>query len=61
VLLNSSGIDSFLEELTKLSDRVFYFEEGPRESPKLTIKKWQKLKDQEDGGGGFVNQAELIE
>ena len=29
VLLYSSGIDPFLEDLTNLADRVFYFEEGP--------------------------------
>jgi hypothetical protein len=38
VLLYSSEIDPFLEDLTKLDDRVFYFEEGPRESPRLTAK-----------------------
>ena len=46
VLLYSSDIDTFLEDMTKLADRVFYFEEGPRESPKLTAKTWQKMKDQ---------------
>jgi ABC-type nitrate/sulfonate/bicarbonate transport system ATPase subunit len=46
VLLYSHEVDPFLEELTKLADRVFYFEEGPRESPKLTAKTWQKMKDQ---------------
>ena len=46
VLLYSSGIDPFLENLTNLADRVFYFEEGPRDSPKLTAKVWQKMKDQ---------------
>jgi len=38
VLLYSSGIDPFLEDLTNLADRVFYFEKGPRESPKMTAK-----------------------
>jgi hypothetical protein len=28
VLLCSSGIDPFLEDLAKVADRVFYFEEG---------------------------------
>jgi hypothetical protein len=28
VLLYSSGIDPFLEDLAKSADRVFYFEEG---------------------------------
>jgi hypothetical protein len=46
VLLYSSGIDPFLEDLTNLADRVFYFEEGPREQPRLTAKMWNKMKDQ---------------
>jgi hypothetical protein len=46
VLLYSFGIDPFLEDLTNLADRVFYFEKGPRDSPKLTAKAWQKMKDQ---------------
>jgi hypothetical protein len=46
VPLYSPGIDSFLENLTNLADRVFHFEEGPRESPKLTAKTWQKMKHQ---------------
>ena len=46
MLLYSPEIDPFLEDLTKLADRVFYFEEGPRGSPKLTAKTWQKMKDQ---------------
>jgi hypothetical protein len=33
VLLYSPEIDLFLEYLTKLTDRVFYFEEGPRDPP----------------------------
>jgi hypothetical protein len=32
VLLYSPGIDPFLEDLAKLADRVFYFEDGPRSS-----------------------------
>ncbi|MCJ7445480.1 MAG: hypothetical protein MUO26_13330 [Methanotrichaceae archaeon] len=46
VLLYSSGIDPFLEDLTNLADHVYYFEEGPRDSPRLTAKTWQKMKDQ---------------
>jgi hypothetical protein len=45
VLLYSPGIDPFLEDLTK-GDRMFYFEEGPRNTPKLTTKTWLKMKDQ---------------
>ncbi|MDD1742756.1 MAG: hypothetical protein LUQ47_05420, partial [Methanotrichaceae archaeon] len=39
-------IGPFLEDLTNLADRVFRFEECPRESPRLTAKTWQKMKDQ---------------
>jgi len=46
VLLYSPGFDPFLEDLTKGADRVFYFEEGPRETPWLTVKTWLKMKDQ---------------
>jgi hypothetical protein len=44
VLLFSSGIDPFLEDLAKGADRVFYFEEGPRDTPRLTAKTWLKMK-----------------
>ena len=47
VLLYSPGIDPFLEDLAKGADRVFYFEEGPRETPRLIAKTWLKVKDQE--------------
>jgi hypothetical protein len=30
VLLYSPGTDTFLEDLTRNADRVFYFDEGPR-------------------------------
>src|SRR5512139_1324677 len=42
VLLYSSGIDPFLEDLANLADCVFYFEEGPRDEPRLTAKMWHK-------------------
>ncbi|MDD1752205.1 MAG: hypothetical protein LUQ38_03835 [Methanotrichaceae archaeon] len=38
VLLYSPGIDPFLEGLAEGADRVFYFEEGPRDTPRLTAK-----------------------
>jgi len=38
VLLYSHGIDPFLEDLAKGADRVFYFEEGPRDTPRLSAK-----------------------
>jgi hypothetical protein len=39
-------IDPFLEDIAKGADRVFYFEEGPRETPRLTAKTSMKMKDQ---------------
>jgi len=30
ILLYSSGTDTFLEDMTRNADRVFYFDEGPR-------------------------------
>ena len=46
VLLYSLGIDPFLEDLAKGADSVFYIEEGPRPTPKLSVKTWLKMKDQ---------------
>jgi hypothetical protein len=45
VLLYLPDIDPFLEDLTKGADRVFYFEEGARDTPRLTAKTWLKMKD----------------
>ena len=38
VLLYAPGIDPFFEDLVQNADRVFYFEEGPRETPRLAAK-----------------------
>jgi hypothetical protein len=38
VLLYAQGIDPFFEDLVQNADRVFYFEEGPREIPRLVAK-----------------------
>ncbi|MDD1758586.1 MAG: hypothetical protein LUQ22_07640 [Methanotrichaceae archaeon] len=46
VLLYSPRIDPFSEDLAKGADRVFYFEEGPRETPRLIAKTWLKIRDQ---------------
>jgi DNA polymerase I len=35
MLLHSSGIDPYFEDLVRNADLVFYFEEGPRETPRL--------------------------
>ena len=45
MLLYSSGIDPVLEDLAKSADRVFCFEEGTRDTPRLTAKIWLKMKD----------------
>jgi len=37
VQLYSPGFDPFLENLAKDADRVFYFEEGSRPTPKLSV------------------------
>ena len=42
VLLYSPGTDTFLEELTKNADRVFYFDEGPRATTKLISKAYPR-------------------
>ena len=46
VLLFAPGVDPFLEDLAKGADRVFHFEEGLRNTPRLTAKTWLKMKDQ---------------
>ena len=42
VLLYSPGTDTFLEDLTRNADRVFYFDKGPRAEPKLVSKAYPK-------------------
>jgi hypothetical protein len=42
VLLYSPGTDTFLEDMTKNADRVFYFDEGPRATTKLISKAFTK-------------------
>jgi hypothetical protein len=44
VLLYSPGIDPFLVDLDRGADRVFYFEEGPKDTPRLTAKRWLKIR-----------------
>jgi len=46
VLLYSPCIDTFLEDLAKGADRMFYFEEGPRDTSRLTAKTLMKMEDQ---------------
>ncbi len=38
VLLYSPGSDTFLEELARNADRVWYFDEGPKAAPRLVSK-----------------------
>jgi DNA polymerase I len=42
VLLYSPGSDPFLEGLSRDADRMFYFDEGPRASPRLVAKAFPK-------------------
>jgi hypothetical protein len=42
ILLYSPGFDPFLEELARNADRVWYFEVGPRASPRLVTKAFPK-------------------
>jgi hypothetical protein len=42
VLLYSPGSDPFLEDLARNADRVWYFDEGPRASPRLVTKAFPK-------------------
>ena len=38
VLLYAPEIDPYFEDLVKNADRVFYFEDGPRETPRMVAK-----------------------
>ena len=38
VLLYSPGTDTFLEDMARNADRVFYFDEGPRATTKVISK-----------------------
>ena len=42
VLLYSPGSDPFMEDLAKNADRVWYFDEGPKASPRLVTKAFPK-------------------
>jgi len=46
VLLYAPGVDPFFEDLVQGADRVFYFQEGPREAPRLQAKMYSKMKNQ---------------
>ena len=41
-LLYSPGTDTFLEDMTRNADSVFYFDEGPRATTKLISKAYPK-------------------
>jgi DNA polymerase I len=41
VLLCASGLDPYFEDLVKNADRVFYIEDGPRETPRMVAKAHQ--------------------
>ncbi len=38
MLLYSQGSDQFLEDLARNADRMWYFDEVPKESPRLVAK-----------------------
>jgi hypothetical protein len=42
VLLYSPSTDPFLEDLSRNADRVWYFDEGPKVSPRLVAKSFPK-------------------
>ena len=42
VLVYSPGTDTFLEDMARNADRVFYFDEGPRATTKLISKAYPK-------------------
>jgi hypothetical protein len=42
VLLYSNGSDPFPENLSRNAERVWYFDEGPRASPRLVAKAFPK-------------------
>ena len=42
VLLYSPGADPFLEDLARNADRVWYFDKGPKASPRLVTKSFPK-------------------
>ena len=44
VLLYAQGIDPYFEDLSRNADRVFYFEEGPRATPRLVAKAHPRAK-----------------
>ena len=43
VLLFSSGIDPYFEDLVQNADRVWYFEEGPRAEARIVAKTHPKI------------------
>jgi hypothetical protein len=53
VLLYSPEIDPFLEDLTDLADRVFYFKKG-QDSPKLTGQDMAGDEGSEDAGSFYM-------
>ncbi len=58
VLLYSPGTDTFLEDMTRNADRVFYFYEGPRATTKLISKAYPRAqKSQTTSGGTLVRSS----
>jgi len=57
VLLYSPGTDTFLEDMTRNADRVFYFDEGPRATTKLISKAYPEAQKSQRTleAGGVIN------
>jgi len=53
-LLYSPGTDTFLEDMTKNADRVFYFDEGPRATMKLISKAYPKAQKSQKTLEAFI-------
>jgi hypothetical protein len=49
VLLYAPGADPYFEELVKNADRVFYFDEGPRDEARVVAKVNQRSPDYAGG------------
>ena len=54
VLLYSPSTDTFLEDLTRNADRVFYFDEGPRAKPKLISKAYPRAEKSQRALEAFI-------
>jgi hypothetical protein len=49
----SAGTDTFLEDLTRNANPVFYFDEGPRATTKLVSKAYPRAPERRTNAGSF--------